>query len=607
MRRKRSLGISFVDEIAKVTARSGHFKPSTGEESWKEWLLPNYLPEEISSEGNIWRVTALFCITLAIFFVLFLRLFHLQIVKGAENRQLADGNRIQIRVAHAPRGVIFDRNGVILAQNNPGFRLEKAHISRDEALEMEALSDTRFNNLEIDSIRSYSLALKTAHVLGYVSEITAEELKDHKYKGYLPGDPVGRGGVEETYEKSLRGVDGGEVIEVDAGGRKIRSLRQKEPTPGQNLYLTIDAGLQAVVYDQLVEQVKKVGSCCGAAVAIEPTSGQILSLVSVPSFDPTNVASFLTADNSPLLNRVISGTYPPGSTFKIASALAGLESGKVTPSTQFEDTGIINLGPYTFSNWYYSQYGRTDGQVDIIKALQRSNDIFFYRLGQAVGENIMGETAKKMGMNRKLGIDISGEVTGLIPDNNWKIKNTGESWYPGDSLHMAIGQGFVLATPLQVSNLVSMVAAGGKEYKPHLAWKITDSSQKVVREFKSESTPNQFKTENLDMVRKGLLQVPLSGGTAWPFFTFPIPTAGKTGTAEYGDPKNRTHAWYTSYAPLDNPKIAVTVLVEGGGGGSDVAAPVAKEIYRWYFSPDKKNLIKDTNTQATDSGQTLGE
>ena len=615
--KKLKLGKAFPDEFRKVTARSGHVHRIGDADSWQENLMAPVREVEETSNISSWRKLVFYSLVLITFAVFGLRLINLQIVEGKNNRELADSNRIQIKVIHAPRGVIYDRNGKILAQNEPGFRLlnpnnpqaKAEYLSRDQAMQMEIKMDPNYQNLELDSIRSYPFSEKTTHILGYVSEITADELKDSKYQGYKIGDKIGRGGIEETYEKVLKGVDGGEVIEVDAQGRKLRTITQSPPIPGQNIYLTIDMDLQNLAYLNLESQVKKVGSCCGAVVAENPQNGEVLALVSYPSYDPKNLADAVTAANSPLLNRAIGGTYPPGSTFKIASSLAGLSSGKITVSTSFEDTGVMQLGPYSFANWYFSEYGRKEaGPVNVIKALQRSNDIYFYQLGQVIGEEQLGQTAKKLGMGQTLGIDIPGEAKGLIPDDAWKQENYDQVWYPGDTLHMSIGQGFVLATPLQISNLISQVAADGNQYPPHLALKITDPQGNAIKNFKFDPiNHNDFKQSDINLVKQGLELVPKFGGTAWPFFTFPVSTAGKTGTAEFGDPKNKTHAWYTAYAPLNNPTLSVTALVEAGGEGSTVASPIVKEMYRWYFSPDKSHLIKDTNDVATSSARTLGE
>jgi penicillin-binding protein 2 len=617
MRKKHRLGKAFPDEFKKVTSKSAHFHRFGDPSAWQENLIAPPIETDDTENVSSWRKLVFYSFVLITFAIFALRLINLQIVDGKDNRQLADSNRIQIRIIHAPRGVIYDRNGKILAQNEPGFRLvdpnhpnaKTQYLGRDQAMQMEINKDPKYQNLEIDTIRSYPFGKETTHILGYVSEIAGDEMKDPKYAGYKLGDKIGRGGVEETYEKVLRGADGGEVIEVDAEGRQLRTITQTPAVPGQSLYLSIDEDLQHLAYTNLESQVKKVGSCCGAVVAENPQNGEILALVSYPSYDPKDLANAVSAANSPMLDRAISGTYPPGSTFKIASSLAGLSSGKITSTTAYEDTGVMQLGPYSFANWYFSEYGRKEaGSVNVIKALQRSNDIYFYQLGQTIGENQLGVTAKKLGLGQTLGIDIPGEVDGLIPDDAWKEKNVGDVWYPGDTLHMAIGQGYVLATPLQISNLISQVAANGNQYPPHLAYKITDPWGNMIKGFRFDPVNhNDFKLSDIKLVQEGLNLVPKFGGTAWPLFTFPIPTAGKTGTAEFGDPKNKTHAWYTAYAPINNPTLSITALVEAGGEGSTVASPIVKEMYRYYFSPDKKHLIRDTNDIATDSAKTLGE
>lgn len=615
----KKIGPAFIDEFHKFTTTQKHFNKRGGGLDWEENLIVG--PNRGESQNKLtsaWRKIFLSLFLFITMLVFSARLLHLQVVEGKENLERADFNRIQVRVIHAPRGVIYDRNGKVLAQNEPGFRLIESSgsaktaifIGRDEALKMEVEKDPRFNNLEIDSIRSYPLGEKTAHILGYVGEITGEELERSEFKNYQLGDKVGRGGIEQTYEKILKGIDGGEVVEIDASGSVLRTIRRTEAIPGQNLYLTIDAEVQSVAFDKLKEGLEKSKSCCGAFIAQNPVNGEILALVSYPSYNPSKIGQALIASNSPMLNRVIAGQYPPGSTFKIASSLAGLVSGKITPQTVYEDTGIVSLGPFTFANWYFTQYGRKEGPVNMVKALQRSNDIYYYRLGQAVGEKIIGETAKELGMGEKLGIDIPGELEGVIPDNAWKKENIGDVWYPGDTLHMSIGQGFVLTTPLQVSHMTSIIAANGNEYPPHLALKITSPSGKEIKEFSySASTNNLFKSDQIKVIKEGLEAVPKEGGTAWPFFNFPVTTAGKTGTAEFGHPKNKTHAWYTAYAPVDNPKISATVLLEAGGEGSTDASPIVKEVFRYFFSSDKKNLIKDSVTvkESTTSSQTQGE
>lgn len=611
-KKRKSLGLSFSDEVAKVTAKTGHFKKGV-ESDWADILLPNYKDDKMQViQKSPWRLVGFAVLCLVLFFVIFLRLFHLQIIEGKFNRELADGNRIQVKVIHAPRGVIFDRNGKILASNAPAFRLfdkdtKKAKlITREEALQKEVRDDPDAQNLEIDNVRTYPLGEEFAHVLGYVGQISETQLKEPQYKDYRPGDQIGQMGLEAQYEKLLRGQDGGEIIEVDSKGEKLRTLRTQMPIPGQNIYLSIDAELQEVLFKEMKKALTVAGSCCGAAIAMDPGSGKVLVLVSLPSFDPnlftrgendSAISEIFSESTSPILNRVIAGTYPPGSTFKIISSLAALSSGKITSDTVFQDNGVMYLGPYKFSNWYFNQYGKTEGPVNLQKALQRSNDIYFYQVAQTVGENALADWSKKLHLGDKLGIDLPGEETGIVPDETWKQKTYGISWYPGDSLHMAIGQGFVLTTPIQILGITSYIAAEGNLFKPEL---LLSAKPKVL-------ISNILPKDKVEKIREGLKLVPKAGGTAWPFFTFPIPTAGKTGTAEYGDPKNRTHAWYTSFAPVDDPKIAMTILVEGGGEGSSIAAPIAKEVYRWYFSQDKNKLIQDLYSTATESARTLGE
>lgn len=624
MRRKsRSLGHAFSEEVIKITKGRNTKFAKDDDGKWKDSLIPNF---DLSFKQNFirgpWRTTVLIAFTLVVFFILFLRLFHLQIIEGKSSRDVADGNRIQIKIIHAPRGVIYDRNGKILSANSAAFRLYEPDIkktrliTREEALEMDVKNDPRAQNLEVDNVRTYPKGEGFAHVIGYVGEISPEDLQKPQFKNYKLGDRIGQTGIEAQYESFLKGIDGGEVIEVDSKGRKVRTLRRNAPIPGQSIYLTIDADLQEKLNQLIKDTLAKTGRCCAAAIASDPTSGQILALTSFPSFNPnlfTNsldeeeISSIFRRTDSPILNRAIAGTYPPGSTFKIITSLGVLASDKITPETIFEDTGVIYLGTFRFSNWYFNQYGRVEGPVNLVKAIQRSNDTYFYQASRIIGNDSIASWAKKLHLGNKLNIDIPGEVDGLIPDDSWKFKNFGEHWYPGDTLHMAIGQGFVLTTPLQILGITSFIAADGQLFKPQLVSKITNENR-ITRDFKKQVlVSNITAKDKVKIIAEGLKKVPQTGGTAWPFFTFPIPTAGKTGTAEYGDPKGATHAWYTSFAPAEDPKIAMTILIEGGGEGSSVSAPIAKEVYRWYFSPDKSKLIQDVYIPATESGRTLGE
>ena len=621
-KRRLSFGYGFKDELAKVSNKRGNFKKVENLD-WKDKLIPNFVPNDLSTNENksLWQLTFFITMFLVAFFLLFVRLFHLQIVEGKVNKNLADGNRIQIRVIYAPRGVIFDRNGEILAANSPAFRLMEEGskktklISREEALGLEVKQDEKFYNLEIDNVRVYPKGEAFAHVLGYVGEISREQSQQEEYKGYQLGDRIGKSGIEQTYEKFLKGIDGGEIIEIDSKGDKLRTLRTNPPIPGRNIYLNVDASLQQRIYALTLETVKKVKSCCAAAIASEPKTGAILALISIPAFDPNIFTS--KADDSaieqifrsstfPLLNRVIAGTYPPGSTYKILSSLVALSSGKVTPNTTIIDNGVVNLGTFKFTNWYFTQYGRTEGPVNLTKALKRSNDTYFYEIGRIVGEEPLFDISRKLKLGTTLGIDLPSEVTGLVPSNEWKRQAMGDVWYPGDTLHLYIGQGFLLTTPLQILGMTNFIAASGNLYKPFLVDKITIGEQTQTQFQPELLVSGLIPSENIEQVKRGLEEVTKDGGTAWPFLNFPIQTAGKTGTAEYGEVSGKTHAWYTGYAPSNDPQISITVLVEGGGEGSSVASPIVKEAFRWFFSEDKNNLMKDLY-QASDSAKMLGE
>lgn len=450
-----------------------------------------------------------------------LRLVYLQILEAKYYRLLADENRIKQEILPAPRGKILDRFGEVIP-------LSEANV----------------------------------HVLGYVGEVNEEEAD----KFYL-GAVVGKMGLEKQYDQRLRGRDGLSILEQDAQGKILRELRRIEPIQGEALSTTLDAGLQKKTFE-LLNQRK------GAVVVSNPNTGEILALVSSPGFDPKNLTKYLTDKDLPLFNRAISGEYPPGSTFKVVTATAALEEGKIDQTTKIEDTGEIVIGPYHYTNWYFTQYGKKEGWINIVKALARSNDIFFYKLGEYLGINALADWARYFGLGSQTGIDLEGEADGLIPDPEWKEAVLKDQWYLGDTYISAIGQGNILTTPIQINQMMSIIAGRGLLCKPFLVGEADCRKLDI-----SEKTIN--------LVTEGLKQVCETGGTAWPFFEFPVRVAGKTGTAEFGsDVKSeqaRTHAWFTGFAPADKPEIAITVLLEGGGEGSYQAAPVAKELLSYWF------------------------
>ena len=543
----------------------------------------------------IW-VAFLFCFSL-----LFLRLVWLQIIQGPRNRVLSDENRILVRRIQAPRGVITDRNGEVLAQNVPIYKVknpdcaehpgdegiektqasgcrEYVEISREDALKLEATG----GGGDVLTIigRRYVYGPEIAQVVGFVGEADTQELAQHP--DYTLGDLIGKAGVELKYEEYLHGTNGAELVEIDADAAVVREISKNDPLDGGDLKLNIDATLQKKGYELLGDRV-------GALVALDPRNGQVLTLVSRPSFDPTNVSLSLAGEDQPFFNRSIAGVYPPGSVFKVVTATAGLEDGKVTATTEIEDTGEIRIGPYRYGNWYFDQYGRKEGSLDIVHAIKRSNDIFFYRVGEAVGATVLSEWAKAFGFGRFSGIDLPGEADGLVPSPLWKEQMRGERWFLGNTYHFAIGQSDLAVTPLQVTQMTG-VAATGKLCRPHVIDRPEDNG--------SFCEDPGIHEETLRLVRAGMVEACLPGGTAFPFFNFGVGTGEgfrrievgcKTGTAEFGDPKGRTHAWFTAYAPKENPEIVVTVLLEGAGEGSYEAAPVAKGFLEEYFLQNTEN------------------
>jgi len=510
------------------------------------------------------------------FLVLLGRLFELQIIFGTKNRALAEGNRIKREILPAPRGMIYDRNGKELVRNAPIYRKKVGEdcqektgecfvmISREEALRMEAKGETE--GLRMDIGREYLYGETLAHVLGYLGEVNEDEVKKGFFK---PGDLVGRMGVEEQYDPLLRGQDGGEVFEVDAQGNKIREIGKIEPISGKSLYLSIDAEISKVVYEALEKKP-------GAVVATEPQTGQILVLVSSPSFNPNDINSQSLSDKSlPFFNRAIGGVYPPGSTFKIATSVAGLEEGKIDSQTTWNDTGEIRVGDYSYKNWYFTQYGKTEGTINLVKAIQRSTDTFFYKVGEWVGPKKLSQWALAFGLGKKTGVDLPSEATGFVPTPEWKEKFKGERWFLGNTYHFAIGQGDLLATPLQINMMTEVIANNGRLCSPRVE-KVDDKGKKACQDLKLKQT-------TINLVKEGMKGVCSPGGTAFPFFEFQPQVACKSGTAEFVNAEGKTHAWLTSFAPVDNPEIVATALLEGGGEGSYEAAPVVKKLMEAWF------------------------
>lgn len=578
------------------------------------------------------------------FFILSWRLFDLTLTHGLEYRKLSDNNRTRNLVRHAPRGLLLDRTGKPLVTNVPQYRLLKpcatrgiqecvTYLPKEEGDRLAKQGLPSGEYLEVDYVREYPYEDALAHVLGYTGELSQEELQSNYYRSrnYGLGDRVGRMGVEEVYNERLRGRDGKEFVEVDAAGKMLRSLGRQEELTGEEITLSLDLDLAKAAVAAFPPGAK------GAIIVSKPGSGEILALYSSPGFSPNAFSRGMTTNqyqalienpDLPMFNRAIGGVYPPGSTFKILMAIAGLETGAIKKDTIVEDNGSITIGPFTFPNWYFLQYGKTEGPVDIVTAIKRSNDIFFYKVGEALGITRIVTWAKKIGIGTPLGVELSGEAGGLVPDPAWKDSRfhtpadliaRNNQWYLGDTYHVSIGQGYLLVTPLAVNYWTNIVANGGKICRPTIA-KLSS-----LREERGNCKDIGIHPATINTITQGMEEACATGGTGWPLFNFTInkvtnpqidnkdasssanvkkihvPVACKTGTAEFGDPENRTHAWFTAFAPVPDefipdevkagesyisgtPELSVTVLVEGAGEGSNVAAPIAKKIFEEWFS-----------------------
>lgn len=559
------------------------------------------------------RAVLIFVMCLVFFMFGVARLFDLQLIRGEYFHSLAQGNRLRQIPIKAARGEILDRNGIVLARNIPRYNLAKfssggvitelREINRDDALRIQ--SDDSFesgNSLIVDVSREYPSGAAISHVLGYVNQANEDEVgneincpdgqKNPYTRLYEIGDLVGRGGIEEKYECLLRGVNGADLVEVDSRGRIIRSLGRREPVPGKSIKLSIDSALQLTAYNSLLnapteidqDSKKDIGTILkGAVVATDPQNGEIIALVSLPSFDPALISKqyqeFANDENKPLFNRSIAGVYPPGSTYKIVTSAAGIEEGVINSKWTFKDEGFISVGPYYYRNWYFTQYGKTEGEINVVKALARSTDTFYYKVGEMVGVDNLGKWSNVFGYGQKTGVDLLGEVSGVIPNEEWKIKLKGERWYLGNTYHMSIGQGDILSTPLQVNMATSLIASGGQKCKPHLLKEVLENGQWRAIEYLCENI--HLKKETTDSIKEGMVGACSEGGTAYSLFKFDPKVACKTGTAQFSGDK--PHSWLTSFTPALNPVIVITALVEGGGEGSRVAAPVVKSILEQKF------------------------
>ena len=626
------------------------------------------------AELNLFRSRALvagLAILLA-FAILAGRLVYLQVMKRGYYHTLAEANRISVLPVVPNRGLILDRNNEVLAANYSAYTLEvtpsrvnnldktldeltpivdiqprdrrrfkrlleesknfeslpiRNRLSEEEVARFAA-NRYRFPGFEIRArlFRSYPYGEVASHALGYISRINDADVKrietanlTANYKGT---DHIGKLGIEGSYENELHGTTGSEQVEIDAAGRAIRSLAKSEPIAGNNLTLTIDIKLQKVA-EQVLQDRR------GALVAIDPSSGEILALVSKPGFDPSlfvdgidpvNWDLLNNSPDKPLLNRALRGAYPPGSTIKPFLALAALESGKRTPQQSIRDPGYFAL-PGVSHRWNDDKPGG-HGVVDMYKSIVDSCDTYYYQLASETDIDKTAEFLRLLGFGGKTGIDIDGEMEGVLPSRAWKEKrfakgaSDARKWYLGDSISTGIGQGYNAFTPMQLAHAIATVANGGASFRPHLVKHITDSTTGVIRLIEPERTAElPFKPGNLDIIRTALAGVAKEGTSARAFANAGYTSAGKTGTAQvYGlkgekykehrvAERLRDHAWYMAYAPIDKPTIALAVLVENGGFGAQTAAPVARAVIDYYLLgklPDAKKIKAIENDPSVD-------
>ena len=582
---------------------------------------------------------------LCMFFLLFVRFFYLQVVQHDHYSTLAEANRISIVPIVPNRGIIVDRNGVLLANNYSAYTLEitphkvedidaliddlatvieitpkdrrrfrklieesksfeslpiRTRLS-DEEIARFAANRYRFSGVEINArlFRQYPQAALFSHVVGHIGRINPREIEQLAADGldanYRGTDYIGKVGLEQSYETHLHGTTGVEEVEVDAAGRAVRTLSRSAPVSGNNLALNLDAKLQEVVY-------RAFGDNRGALVAIDPATGGVLAFVSKPGFDPNLFVDGIDPKNwkelnesidRPMVNRALAGTYPPGSTFKPFMALAALTYGKRRPEQAISDPGGYNFGGHFFRDDKVGGHG----MVDMYKSIVVSCDTYYYMLANDLGIDNISMFMKQFGFGSRTGIDITGESAGILPSQEWKMKRFRQKWYAGETISVGIGQGYNTYTPLQLAQAMATIANDGVMFRPH----IVNYVENIVTRNRSVVEPQPLRTvdvkpEHLQVVKDALIGVNKEGTGARAFAGAPYTSAGKTGTAQViaikqGEKyvesrvaeRHRDHALFIAYAPADKPKIAVAVLVENAGFGARAAAPIARAVFDYYL------------------------
>jgi penicillin-binding protein 2 len=581
------------------------------------------------------------------------RLWQLQIYEGPYYRDLSENNRTRAITVEPARGLIYDRNQVLLANNVPSFGLYVALedvkdvsllvarlgelIGLDEAMLRKRLAapgsrqtprklkdgltlkeaalveshrlDLPGVSIQVESQRNYPAGVVAAHLLGYVGEISQDQLDRDEHSELHQGSVIGQYGIEKTYDRFLRGKTGQKLTEVDALGHEKSATLVEKPEAGDDLYLTVDIRLQ-----QLAEQL--LGEESGAIVAMDTETGEVLALASRPTFNPNFLSRDMTTkqwseivqdEGRPLTNRAIQGQYPPGSTFKIIMATAALETQTVAPDTRIHCNGGYPFGKRVFHDWKKGGHGG----MDLVNAMVNSCDVYFYTVGQRMGIDAIASYSEQFKLGTPTGIELPSERIGVVPSPAWKEKARNEPWFPGETISAAIGQGYVNVTPIQMTQVIATVANGGEIMRPRLVKAVMDRTTGNLQELPSVPRGRlSVKPATLELIRESLASV-VSHGTATKAKSSLVSIAGKTGTAqaaarregpEKDIPKKlRDHAWFVSYAPAEKPKLAVGVLVEHMGHGGSAAAPLAKLMIEEYVKLYGGEAVSAKPSEATTS------
>ena len=588
-------------------------------------------------------------VILAIFFGLVARFWYLQIARASHFKELSENNRIRVLDMPPARGIIFDRQGIMLVSSRPSFNLYvipddvqdwdllKEQLSRLLHMEKDQIEERLSQKkagpvhplpiklditqdevgltetyhylmpgiyLEVSPQRNYPLGLVAPHLIGYLGEITPKQLKSGLYPQNRMGDYLGQWGLEKEWQEELGGRKGGRFLEVNALGQEVRLVNTKESVAGNNLVTTLDWKLQKVAQESLQGR-------SGAVVVLKPATGEVLAMASSPTFDPSSFNrrlsakewnALLTDPQKPFQNRATQGQYPPGSTYKIITALAGLGEKVITPETPFFCNGALPYGNRVFHCWRAGGHG----SVNLHKAIVQSCDVYFYNVGMRVGVDRLAHYAQLFGLGQPTGIALYSEKGGLIPTSAWKLKRFKQPWQPGETLSLAIGQGYNTVTPLQMAQVTATLANGGFLLRPSLVKRLVSPRGEVIREFQPQKVRElRLNPEHLQLIRQGMAGVVNEpGGTGGAARIWGVVAAGKTGTAQVvalGKKGGKDHAWFVAFAPLEAPELAMAIVVEHGGHGGAAAAPIARRIFEAYFQTPPKG------TPASSSGQGPGE